>query len=1363
MKLNTILDQIDLGSIALPEFQRGYVWSRDQVRKLMRSLYLGYPVGSLLVWKTKTENVQARGDGDLASGTVDLLLDGQQRITSLYGIVRGKPPEFFDGNEKAFLQLYFNLETQEFEFYGPVKMQDNPRWINVTELMQVGAGQFAGMLYDSEALRPNAGTYLGRINAIDSIKTREFHIETVSGEQTTLDMVVDIFNEVNSGGTKLSKGDLALAKVCASWPEARTALKDRLGKWETAGYNFKLDWLMRCVTTTLTGEALFTALEDVDTPTFQDGLLQAEKHVDLILDLLASRLGLDHDRVLGSRSAIPLMTYYLEQKGGRFDDFQERDRLLYWYIHTLLWGRYSGSTESILSRDLNAVKNANGDPLDALIQQLRQNRGDLRIHAQDFDSWSKGSRFYPMLYMLTRVWHAKDWQDGRELSAHLLGKNSNLQIHHIFPKSLLYDLNFERRDVNAIANFTFLTQDTNLWISNKDPQDYFVEVETKNPGLLETHWIPMDEQLWLLENYLDFTAARRELLAEAANDFLDSLVGGSVPDVAEVPSVLERETPIKVVLGGIDSEEEAQLLEDCNNWVVRQGLAEGELSYELVDDGTKQPLAIFDLAWPRGLQLEKSEPVALLLDEETEIVNIAQREGYLCFTDVYTFKEYVEDKIIGEPEAIEAQTVSTDDNLYDALVRIARSRDRITYQEIAPVVGLNLDKAADRDKLSNLLGDISQNEVAEGRPMLSVVVINAASNQPGKGFFRLAKELDLYSGKTALDQLDFFVKELTRTYDYWAKSKPPPPTLKDKKLQETQSEPEETEEVTEDISGEEPVDDEPILRKVYPGAGSEDTSSQAEIELLELFDELPDEFTVIHSAKWITHDTRQHGTIGEADFVVAHPQHGVLILEVKGGEISVERNKWFSTDRYRTKHRLKMDPFDQAERSRFALLTWLQNDKRTKNLDFAIFSGVVFPDCVMDHHLRPDAVKDVVIDAHGVNNLEQSLLDLYAYWRRKYEGAKMSGKAAVNGLINLLVPTNTLKQHTAAVFERERKKIDKLTAQQFRVLRNLQMHRKASIVGGAGTGKTMLAIEKANQLLQSGFRVLFLCFNANLAQWLNQQFIHDNIHVSTYHSLVSSVRQWAGLPNLRLSMDQFNEQAPDLLYDAIQIIRTPNAGLDENLFDAIIVDEGQDFRSEWWIPLTELLYDESDGIFYVFFDNNQRIYTQISDIPVQTPPFRLGENCRNTKHIHEQLLNYSYPEDNTICIGPPGSPVEIIPKTDESSSRRELQRLLHRLVNEQGVSPQDIVILTTLSKKRSQWQQNDQLGNFNLTWDLMAKDGNNIRISTIHSFKGLESPVVILTELDRRRGNNEKELLYVALSRARNHLISLGELPEIDQ
>jgi uncharacterized protein DUF262 len=222
MKVRTILDSIDNGAVALPEFQRGHVWNRSQVRGLMDSLYRGHPVGSLLTWQTRTESAVARGDGGLQPGTVQLLLDGQQRITTLYGIIRGRPPRFFDGNAQAFRDLRFHLDDEDFAFWQPVKMRDDPCWIDVGELMRVGAGAMIGNVYSQAGADPEklkrAQTWSERLNRIDQIKDREFHIELVTGEEKTVDVVVDIFNRVNSGARSSRK---AISRWRKSAPSGR--------------------------------------------------------------------------------------------------------------------------------------------------------------------------------------------------------------------------------------------------------------------------------------------------------------------------------------------------------------------------------------------------------------------------------------------------------------------------------------------------------------------------------------------------------------------------------------------------------------------------------------------------------------------------------------------------------------------------------------------------------------------------------------------------------------------------------------------------------------------------------------------------------------------------------------------------------------------------------------------------------------------------------------------------------------------------------------------------------------------------------------------------------------------------------------
>jgi hypothetical protein len=664
MQIKTILDQIDIGAMALPEFQRGYVWNREQVRGLMYSLYRKHPVGSLLVWVTKTDNADARGDQTLQPGSVKLLLDGQQRITSLYGLIRGKPPKFFDGDKQSFTGLHFNLETETFEFYAPTKMRDDPLWISVTEMMADDTGPVMQKLLQTPALAPKLATYLGRMNDVSNIRAIDLHIEEVAGEDKTVDVVVDIFNRVNSGGTKLSKGDLTLARICAQWPQARDEMKRLLAKWRKARYSFTLDWLLRGVNAVTTGESLFSAMKDISIEDFKHGLDTTEKMIDRILNLIAGRLGLDHDRVLGSRFAIPLMARYFSQRGGKLADQAERDRLLFWYVHTLLWGRYSGSTETVLNKDLEAIEAATSkkenNALDQLIGLLRENRGDLRLRESDFAGSTKGNRFYPLLYLMTRVCHARDWGTGDELSGHLLGHLSTLQVHHIFPKKVLYDAGFKKRDVNAIANFTFLTQETNLEVSKRDPAEYLPHYSKRNPGTIESHWIPTDPKLWRVEHYREFLAERRKLLAQAANTFLEKLAAGHMPDPCvdlEGTDIIGRAA--EYIPGGIEDDEEQARLERCNRWAVRKGLPEGLIEHELTDAAGNQ-LAILDLAWPDGLQPGLTQPVCVLIDEGGDVEDAASLAGYRCFASPNAFRKYVREEILHDGSTEEAEDLPED-------------------------------------------------------------------------------------------------------------------------------------------------------------------------------------------------------------------------------------------------------------------------------------------------------------------------------------------------------------------------------------------------------------------------------------------------------------------------------------------------------------------------------------------------------------------------------------------------------------------------------------------------------------------------------------------------------------------------------
>ncbi len=640
MDVATILNLIDVREYGLPIFQRGYVWSREQVRRFMSSLYHENPVGSLLIW-TADPDALLRGEDMPAGGNVKLIVDGQQRITTLYGIVRGQAPPFFRGNPNSFLNLYFNLDGaqgEEFEFYGPVKMKDNPSWVSVTRVMQQGAVKvFLESSRSDEAA-------LKRLNRLENIQKKVFHSEVITNR--SLDEVVDIFNRVNSGGTKLSAADLAMAKISVLRPSARDELDACLQRWRKSGFIFDFNWLLRGITVLTSGDARFRSLDKVNAESFGEGLLRFSKDIDELLLQIRANLGLDNSSVLRSEFALLVLARYLKLNGGLRQGEAEVARLLYWYIHCLLWGRYSGSTESRLNQDLALLREAGScqEQITGLIEALRSERGTLTLDTQDFYGSWRNNRFYPLLYLLTRVWRARDLCKNIPLSMDLL--HSPLELHHIFPKSRLYGLGRNRRDVNTLANFAFLVKGSNSSIGNRWPADYLAEAESKYPSILESQWIPKDPDLWQPENYDAFLERRRELLTDAANSLLDTLASGRLPGGVVMPREAETQLPVRPV--HISSDEEELDLIACQEWMERHSLPHGEAGHELVDEASGKLLATLDLAWPDGVQEGLGQPVALLIDEEDETLYAARQFNFRFFTSLPDFQQYVKQTALAE-------------------------------------------------------------------------------------------------------------------------------------------------------------------------------------------------------------------------------------------------------------------------------------------------------------------------------------------------------------------------------------------------------------------------------------------------------------------------------------------------------------------------------------------------------------------------------------------------------------------------------------------------------------------------------------------------------------------------------------------
>jgi hypothetical protein len=308
-----------------------------------------------------------------------------------------------------------------------------------------------------------------------------------------------------------------------------------------------------------------------------------------------------------------------------------------------MWGRFSGSTESFIDKDLAALEGENGG-LDALVEQLRLWHGTLRVEPEQFANWGVGARFYPVLYMLTRMGEAKDWGTGLPLKKHLLGSMNSLEVHHVFPKAQLYKAGYSKQEVNALANFCFLTKDTNIKISDNLPEIYFEEIERDHPGALASQWVPMDRTLWKIDHYLEFLEARRNLLSEAVNFKLEELLHGETKWL--VPQYEERVVKSNTIGNGISTTNEESILTSVNEWMESNGLPKGIVLYDYSDESTVEQKAVFDLAWPYGIQEGLSDPVVLLIDEDPATIAFASSEGYRCFTNEGELKQYIEENIL---------------------------------------------------------------------------------------------------------------------------------------------------------------------------------------------------------------------------------------------------------------------------------------------------------------------------------------------------------------------------------------------------------------------------------------------------------------------------------------------------------------------------------------------------------------------------------------------------------------------------------------------------------------------------------------------------------------------------------------------
>ncbi len=502
---------------------------------------------------------------------------------------------------------------------------------------------------------------------------------------------------------------------------------------------------------------------------------------------------------------------------------------------------------------------------------------------------------------------------------------------------------------------------------------------------------------------------------------------------------------------------------------------------------------------------------------------------------------------------------------------------------------------------------------------------------------------------------------------------------------------------------------------------------------------MSDEWTVIHSVAWQSNRNGEPSD-GEADFVLIHPLHGLLVIEVKGGGIRIEGGRWMS-DNAGGSHPIK-NPFEQAVGSKHSLVEYLR-DAGLPYMDAG--HAVAFPDITKSGGFGPSAPPELIIDRADLRDVKGSIDRVVAH-------SKLDRRLSddqVMTITALLAPTTIVRVLLRDELAEVNARMVSLTEQQFRILDLLRRQRRALIVGGAGTGKSVLAVERARRLAAEGFSVLLTCFNRPLAKHLAKEFDgNTNVKVFSFHSLVTWQVSKAGMEvPANPEQDWWEQDSAERLVEAAE--KTGQK------FDALVVDEGQDFPPQWFTALQMLLTDPDNGPFYVFADAHQAIYRPGWQPPFPGEPFELDVNCRNTVPISKVVAGIFGTATGDLGVDGP-EPVWVPIRSPEGAVKA-VSKQLHRLVNEGGLKLGQVAVITQ-GKSMAETIRSEPRAGIALT----TLDGNGLVCETIHRFKGLEADAVIVV-LDDLDEDKDRQLTYIGLSRARTMLVVIGPVAVLDQ
>lgn len=527
--IRQILDKIGEDRICIPSFQREYVWKRDDVKELFRSLIHGYPTGTLLTWETDNPpELKGNKKYSKEKGAIKLLLDGQQRITSIYIIVNGKYPPYYSENEikHDIRKLYINLETLELEYYKPTKMKNQFLWVDLTEIFNNKINLYDdpfSNISDREKLKKISDNY----RKVENIQVFAFPEQEIP-IKANINEAINIFYRVNAMGVNLTEAELALAHISGYWPKARELFKEKINKLKNNGFDFKIDFIIFLLLGIIHTKG--DNMRDMHSPHNLAKLKEVwdkldKKTLDYTVNLLRANF-IDSTKEINSVYAlVPLITYIYEKE--RLTEIEIK-KAIKWFYYSQVRSRYTSQLPQKLTKDLKllkvSIKNKE-NPFDNLLQIIKEER-NLEISENEFENASISHPLYNLMKFYFKKNEALSF-DGVRISKANYDGNYSLENDHIFPISVLSERGYKFRTskyslAQEIANRAIITRKENRTKSNKCPFDYLTNIKENYPTALKLQLIPENEELWKINNYERFLIERRKLLAKELNSFLEN-------------------------------------------------------------------------------------------------------------------------------------------------------------------------------------------------------------------------------------------------------------------------------------------------------------------------------------------------------------------------------------------------------------------------------------------------------------------------------------------------------------------------------------------------------------------------------------------------------------------------------------------------------------------------------------------------------------------------------------------------------------------------------------------------------------------------------------------------------------------------